>query len=90
MALQKNLNHASGVTVRYWRIEEIVVRKDAVMCRLAGYIDQQARQAGKVPLHSKYFDFVPDSAVINQATNIWQWAYSKIKETQEFQNAQDV
>lgn len=90
MALQKTFDHPAGVQVSYWRIEEIFVRKDSVAAVLAGYVDQAARQAGKAPLQSKHFSFTPDSVVIQQATNIWQWAYSKIKETAEFQGAQDV
>lgn len=99
MALNQLIQHPTGAYSSYWKVTTTnlnYVNQIATIIML-GYVDEQARQAGKANLDMK--SFVIDASTFQQYfsvteldenTNPVKQAYIYIKTTDEFKGAIDV
>ena len=98
MALQKPIEHLTGASSTYWRINRIIFDNESKCgsILLAGYYDQQSKINGKQPLDSKHIPipqeifityFSPD---ILDDINPTKQAYLYIKTIPGFDDATDV
>ena len=102
MALNKTIEHISGVNIEYWKIAKVDLNylsyTGSVL--LLGYISQEAREQNKVPLETKvvlinnnnfntWFNLsILDEVNNNQIKNAYN--YLKSIEGGEFSNSIDV
>lgn len=51
----------AGVKITYWKVTELYINvlQQIVRIRLSGYISKEARDNGKEPLETKYFNIPP-------------------------------
>lgn len=61
MAFLKVLERADGTSCEYWRVYEtnICWAEQTAHVTLAGYLNKEARDAGKRPMETKSFDYAP-------------------------------
>jgi hypothetical protein len=61
MALIKDIAHPAGITSQYWRViyTNIEYGNSFASIGLAGYVSQQARQAGNSPIDARSFTLSP-------------------------------
>lgn len=96
MAINISIPTTFGVNASYWKVSSVSVNNDrlAVYANMDGYYDQDARSSGLQALTNKTFSwaFEAESFVdqISSAANIIEYVYSKIKESEEFMNGEDV
>jgi hypothetical protein len=96
MALIKNNELDTGVTVSYWRIIKIELTEVGTLVMVGGYLDKAARDAGKNPITIKQNTFLGEDDPMIIATldelnkNPYSVAYDKLKADVEFfQDATD-
>lgn len=102
MALQKTINHQTGSTSSYWKINKIdfTFAPKTAMIILAGYVNEQARQEDKRHLDVRTFRILPEeydtyfSLTVLDAQDMNQlksaYMYIKAIENGEFSDALDV
>lgn len=99
MALNQIIQHQTGAYSSYWRITltNINYLNQTAVIQMLGYVDENARQAGKLNLDDRAF--IVDEANFNQYfsvteldqnTNPVKQAYLYVKTTAEFVDAVDV
>jgi len=99
MALQKSIQHSTGVSISYWRVTRIIsdYERKIGSITLSGYYNQQARVDGKKALDVRQF-ILQDSTFdtyfspeeLDNNTNPVKQSYIYIKTTSEFSDATDV
>jgi len=99
MALQKSIQHSTGVPVSYWRVTKVLLdyeRKFGAIT-LSGYYNQQARldnkrslDARQITVSAELFDTHFSSGELDNNTNPVKQAYIYIKTTPEFSDVTDV
>ena len=98
MGLKTKLSTPQGIDVEYHRIVALALDERpaepevppvVVAIVVASYKNEQARRAGKEPMPSQRQCTV-SGADYKKGDNIYEWAYGKLKETEEFAQAKDV
>jgi hypothetical protein len=95
MALKKSLLLPSGVTVDYWRVVSVTpyLLENACEIVVGAYLDQEAREAGAVPVFCEPIRLVGDdvalflTALIDAAGPL---VYGALKDTDKFNDAESV
>lgn len=92
MALILQLELPNGATVSYWKILDCNVNMHdrRAHVTLGGFVNEQARLAGRLPLTTESCDWTPDDFPFTVGANWLAQAYLSIKEREPFTDAIDA
>ena len=90
MALLKSIETESGAIATYHRIKNLDIRhKSSVCVVLACFVNEAAKDAGKMPLSHITLYFGPELALETVSEIAYQAVYNAIKALPEFEGAID-
>lgn len=90
MALQLNTELTNGIIGNYWRITNINTQVDGkTLVELCLYLNKQTRDQNKDFLFQRHLELEIDKEILING-NVFEECYSKIKELEEWSEANDV
>ena len=94
MALIKSISTRFGIDATYWKIIDLNINwlsKNSHIS-LSGWSDKASRDAGNIPLDSRSFDWMGEDFpfIGEEPQNERETAYNKIKQSEEFADAEDL
>lgn len=87
MALSKIKISEEGFSTSYHKVTEVVIRDEFMRCLMSSYVSKEYRDLER-PAHSKIFNFII-SLEEEESMGARQLAYKKIKELEEWADAED-
>ena len=94
MALIKKIKTNLGIDATYWKIVDLNINwlDKTSHISLLGWVDKNARDNGLKPLTQRNFDFnnVEFPFIDEEPQNERETAYNKIKQSEEFADAEDL
>ena len=88
MALLKSFIDGAGVTTNYHKINQVTVNNNKVLCIMSSYISKECRDLNYSEVNNRTFQF--DITVEEEESmGIRQLCYKKIKELEQWADAED-
>ena len=91
MALEKSIEQPTGAVAIYWRVTRIDIDVDSkqVAINVAGYVSQEARDAGKRAIDDIWYHLEFGKEIV-ESVDLVAWAYAKIKALSVWADAKDI
>ena len=91
MALAIDIQTQFGTTVSYWKVTRTLINwhEQEAVVSLHGWIDEEARRGGLLPVIEKRYSFGPGDFPFAYERNVVEDAYAATKAMEDFQAAMD-